>query len=158
VRIYDIQHQASSIQYRLGSYSPSYGLKSIWQKEISRINYTMRLARIALVTLLIIAVAMRSGSEGYLFASSYIYLTTKEEKELGKKLMIYVKKHLVLIEDHIIINYVNRIGQHIVAQLPSPPFDFHFYVVKENVYNAFAAPAGHVFINSGLLAAMDSEE
>ncbi len=118
----------------------------------------MRLTRIAIATLLIISITIGSGSEAYPFPSSYICLTTKEEKELGKKLMLYVKKHLVLIEDPSVVNYVNTIGQHIVAQLPTPPFDFHFYVVKEDVYNAFAAPAGHVFINSGLLAAMESEE
>ena len=118
----------------------------------------MRVTRIAVVALLIISTAIRSASGGYVFPSSRTYLTSNEEKELGKKLMLYVKKHLVLIEDPSIVNYVNRIGQHIVAQLPSPPFQFHFYVIKEDVYNAFAAPAGHVFINSGLLAAMDSEE
>lgn len=118
----------------------------------------MRLTRIAIAALLIITICMKSGSEAYPFPLSHIYLTPKEEKELGKKLMLYVRTHLVLIEDPLIINYVNRLGQHIVAQLPSPPFDFHFYVVKEDVYNAFAAPAGHVFVNSGLLAAMESEE
>jgi predicted Zn-dependent protease len=118
----------------------------------------MRLTRIAIAALLIITISMRSASEAYPFPSSRVYLTTKEEKELGKRLMLYVRKHLVLIEDPLIINYINRIGQHIVGQLPSPPFDFHFYVVKEDVYNAFAAPAGHVFVNSGLLAAMESEQ
>jgi predicted Zn-dependent protease len=121
-------------------------------------NAVMHLTRIAIIALLIIGICMRSGSEAYLFPSSHAYLTTKEEEELGKKLMLYVKKHLVLIEDPSIVSYVNRIGEHIVAQLPSSPFDFHFYIVKEDVYNAFAAPAGYVFINSGLLAAMDSEE
>ena len=118
----------------------------------------MGLTRIAIVAFLIITIAMRSASDAYLYPSSCTYLTSKEEEELGKKLMLYVKKHLVLIEDPSILTYVNRIGEHIVAQLPSPPFEFHFYVVKEDVYNAFAAPAGHVFINSGLLAAMESEE
>lgn len=118
----------------------------------------MRLTRIAIISLLIIAIWMRSGPEAYPFPSSHAYLTTREEEKLGEKLMVYAKKHLVLIEDPSIINYVNRIGQHIVVQLPSTLFDFHFYVVKEDVYNAFAAPGGHVFINSGLLAAMESEE
>ena len=118
----------------------------------------MRLTRIAIAALLIITICMRSASDVYPMPSSRVYLTTKEEEELGKRLMLYVRKHLVLIEDPSIVNYVNRIGQNIVAQLPSTPFDFHFYVVKEDVYNAFAAPAGHVFINSGLLAAMESEQ
>ena len=118
----------------------------------------MRLARIALIALFITAILIRSSSEAYPFPSAHANLTTNEEKELGKKLMLYVKQNLVLIEDPSIINYVDKIGRNIVAQLPFPPFDFNFYVVKEDVYNAFAAPAGHVFINSGLLAAMESEE
>jgi len=115
-------------------------------------------SRIAVVALLITVIVIWSVPEAYPYSSSHIYLTTKQEKELGKKLMLYVKKYRVFIEDPSIINYVNRIGQHIVAQSPSPLFDFHFYILKEDVYNAFAAPAGHVFINSGLLAAMESEE
>lgn len=118
----------------------------------------MRLTRIAIVALLTTVIAVIGVSEAYPSPSSHIYLTTKQEKELGKKLMLYVKKHRELIEDPFIVNYVNRIGNHIVAQLPAPAFDFHFYILKEDIYNAFAAPAGHVFINSGLLDAMESEE
>jgi predicted Zn-dependent protease len=101
---------------------------------------------------------VRSGFAAYPFSLSHIHLTTKEEKELGKKLLLYVKKNRVFIEDPSIVNYIDRIGQHIVAQLPAPPFEFHFYVLEEDVYNAFAAPAGHVFINSGLLSVMENEE
>jgi predicted Zn-dependent protease len=118
--------------------------------------FTMRPAIIVIVALFIVATTTRSGSAAYPFSSTC--LTTQEERELGRKLMLYVKKQHVLIEDPSIVNYVNRIGQHIVAQLISPPFDFHFYILREDVYNAFAAPAGHVFINSGLLGAMESEE
>ncbi len=118
----------------------------------------MRDKKIAIVALLIIVITVRGSFAAYPFTLSRIHLTTKEERELGKKLMLYVKEHLVFIEDPSVINYVDRIGQHIVAQLPTTPFDFHFYVVQEDVYNAFAAPAGHVFINSGLLSAMETEE
>jgi predicted Zn-dependent protease len=85
-------------------------------------------------------------------------LTTAEEEDLGKEFMRYVRRNLTLIEDPSIVNYVRKVGRRILAQYESLPFEFHFYVVKEEVYNAFAAPAGHVFINSGLLAAMESEE
>jgi predicted Zn-dependent protease len=85
-------------------------------------------------------------------------LTTQEECELGKEFMLYVEKRFKFIEDPSIVNYIKKIGQHVVAQHPSPPFEFDFYVIDQDVYNAFAAPAGHVFINSGLVAAMESEE
>lgn len=85
-------------------------------------------------------------------------LTTNEERELGREFMHYMKKHLALIEDPDIVGYVNKVGQYIVSQYPPQPFQFDFSVVKEDVYNAFAGPGGHVFIYSGLIAAMDSEE
>jgi predicted Zn-dependent protease len=50
------------------------------------------------------------------------------------------------------------VGKKILAKVPPQPFPYHFYVVKQDVYNAFATPAGHVFIYSGLLAAMDNED
>ncbi|OEU50641.1 MAG: hypothetical protein BA872_05885 [Desulfobacterales bacterium C00003060] len=115
----------------------------------------MRLTTIAIIPLLMIVIAMRIVSEAY---ASPLYMTTKEEEELGKEFMVNVRKYLTLIEDPTIVNYVRSIGERIVAQHTSPPFEFEYYVVKEDVYNAFAAPGGHVFINSGLLAAMENEE
>jgi len=118
----------------------------------------MRLIKITGLAFLVTAFVTQAQPQAHAAFFSPAYLTTKQERELGKKLLLFVKKHYVLIEDPSIVNYVNRIGQQIVVQLPASPFDFHFYILKEDVYNAFAAPAGHVLINSGLLAAMESEE
>ncbi|MBW2646439.1 MAG: M48 family metalloprotease [Deltaproteobacteria bacterium] len=96
--------------------------------------------------------------QSYGFCASYYNLTNEEERKLGRKFLNHVKKHLALIDDSIIINYITTVGKRIESQMPSQPFTYNFYVVKEDVYNAFAAPAGHVFINSGLLAAMDNED
>ncbi len=95
--------------------------------------------------------------QSYGFCASYYNLTNEEERKLGRKFLGHVKKHLTLIDDPTIIDYITTVGKRIETQLPSHPFTYHFYVVKEEAYNAFAAPAGHVFINSGLLAAMDNE-
>ena len=85
-------------------------------------------------------------------------LTTSEERDLGEKFITYVKKRFDLVEDPSIVNYVNGVGQRILDHCASPPFDFQFYVVEEDVYNAFAGPGGHIFIYSGLLVAMESED
>ena len=53
---------------------------------------------------------------------------------------------------------MNKIGNRILSVLPQQPFNYHFYVIKEDVYNAFATPAGHIFVYTGLLDAMDEEE
>ena len=83
-------------------------------------------------------------------------ITIKEEEDLSREFLRYVTLQLEIIDDPIIVEYVNSVGKKILAKVPPQPFPYHFYVVKQDVYNAFATPAGHVFIYSGLLAAMDS--
>lgn len=85
-------------------------------------------------------------------------ITIQEERELAREFMAVVKARYRLIDDPVIVDYVNRVGHHILAVLPPQPFDYRFFVIHEEVYNAFATPGGNIFINSGLLAALDSEE
>lgn len=85
-------------------------------------------------------------------------ITFKEEEELSREFLAVVASRFTFIKDPIIEDYVNEIGQRILKEVPTQPFDYHFYVIKEDVYNAFATPAGHIFINSGLLEAVKSEE
>lgn len=85
-------------------------------------------------------------------------ITIQEEEELSREFLRAVKKHFNLIRDPFVVGYVNKIGGNILSSMPSQPFDYQFYVVKQHVYNAFATPAGHIFINSGLLVALENEE
>lgn len=85
-------------------------------------------------------------------------ISIKEEKELSEEFMRYVNRYYAMVEDPLISDYVTEIGQKILAELPPQPFEYRFFVIDENVYNAFAIPAGHIFINSGLLLAMESED
>ena len=87
-----------------------------------------------------------------------ICLTIQEEREMSSEFMAIVRAQFPLIEDPVIVDYVNRVGQRILAAIPPQPFDYQFHVLHEDVYNAFATPAGHIFFNSGLFAALDSEE
>lgn len=85
-------------------------------------------------------------------------ISLKEEQQLANEFMKFIVRHYELINDPAIVRYVNQIGQKILATMPAQPFKYRFYVIKEETYNAFAIPAGHIFINSGLLAAMESED
>ena len=85
-------------------------------------------------------------------------ITIQEEEEMSREVMKVIMKHYELINDPLIVNYINKMGQKIVSALPPQPFEYHFYVIKNDEYNAFATPAGHVFVNSGLLEAMENEE
>ncbi|WP_157068122.1 M48 family metalloprotease, partial [Desulfosarcina cetonica] len=85
-------------------------------------------------------------------------ITIQEERELAKEFMSVVKAKYALIDDPVIIDYLNKVGNRIMAAVPPQPFKYEFHVIHEDVYNAFATPAGHIFINSGLFAALASEE
>jgi len=113
-----------------------------------------RLSRLRTVVIVLIGILLLSWS-GVVPAMA---ITIKEERELSKEFLELLKKQLTLIDDPVIVDYVNEVGQKILAVLPEQPFQYHFYVVKQDVYNAFATPAGHIFIYSGLLAAMEDEE
>lgn len=85
-------------------------------------------------------------------------LTVKEEQEMSHEFLRMALAHYQVVDDPLITDYINHVGKKIVAVLPRQPYVFHFYVVKENVYNAFAGPAGHIFIHTGLLEALKSED
>jgi len=85
-------------------------------------------------------------------------ITIQEEEELSKELLQFFERKLQLIKDPLVVGYVNKIGSNILENMPQQPFTYRFYVVKQHVPNAFATPAGHIFINSGLLAALENEE
>ena len=95
---------------------------------------------------------------GIIFPKGASGITIQQEEELSREFMKLILAHYEIIKDPLIVNYINDVGQKIVSVLPPQPFSYHFYVIKEDTYNAFATPAGHIFIYSGLLDAMDSEE
>ncbi|MDL1968098.1 MAG: M48 family metalloprotease [Deltaproteobacteria bacterium] len=92
------------------------------------------------------------------FPKAAFCISVKKEEEMGREFMRVVLEHFELIEDPFIVNYVNKIGNKIILALPPQPFNYRFYIIKEDSYNAFASPAGNIFINSGLFEAMENEE
>ncbi|MFO8049615.1 MAG: M48 family metalloprotease [Desulfosudaceae bacterium] len=85
-------------------------------------------------------------------------LTNAEEKKMGQEFLKYARKSFSFVEDPFTVHYLNQLGHRLAAVFPEEAFEYKFYIIENPVYNAFAAPAGHVFINSGLISAMDSEE
>ncbi|MCF8080511.1 MAG: M48 family metalloprotease [Desulfobacterales bacterium] len=108
--------------------------------------------------LLTVFFAFTIVAAGVLCAGPADAITVGEEEELSREFLAMIAQQLDLIRDPPVVDYVNRVGKRILAHVPPQPFSYRFYVVDEPVYNAFASPAGHIFINSGLLEAFDHEE
>ncbi len=85
-------------------------------------------------------------------------MTVKEEEDLSSEFMKSVSEHYEIADDPVIVKYINDIGAKILDAATPQPFVYHFYVIRDENYNAFAGPAGNIFIHSGLFEAMDNEE
>src|SRR5664279_3265498 len=84
------------------------------------------------------------------------FYSIEKEIALGKQLAQEVERQAKIVEDPIIAEYVNRVGQNLVrnsdAKVP-----FTIKVVDSEEVNAFALPGGFFFVNSGLLLKADNE-
>lgn len=88
-------------------------------------------------------------------ASKAFALSTEEEKILGQKFLVQIKQTLDFLEDDYAQQYLNELGQYLTKPLEIRPFPFHFYLIRDNDLNAFAAPGGHIFVFSGLINEME---
>src|SRR5215813_7496057 len=84
------------------------------------------------------------------------WYSIEKEIALGKGLAQDVERQAKIIDDPVIAEYVNRVGQNLVrnsdAKVP-----FTIKVIDVEDVNAFALPGGFFFVNSGLIAKADSE-
>jgi beta-barrel assembly-enhancing protease len=74
----------------------------------------------------------------------------------GRQYAQMVESQVKLINDPVITEYVNRVGQNIVRNSDSQ-VPFTIKVVDSDVVNAMALPGGFFYVNSGLLLAADEE-
>jgi predicted Zn-dependent protease len=84
------------------------------------------------------------------------FYSIEKEIALGKQLAQEVERQAKIVDDPVIAEYVNRIGQNLVrnsdAKVP-----FTIKVIDSEEINAFALPGGFFFVNTGVLTNADSE-
>ncbi|NQS71501.1 MAG: M48 family metalloprotease [Desulfobulbaceae bacterium] len=85
-------------------------------------------------------------------------LTIGEERLIGQKILYSVRRDLRILDDPDISQYINRLGTEVLQVVGPQYFDYRFFVVQSEQFNAFAAPAGLVFFYSGLIEAMHNED
>ena len=80
----------------------------------------------------------------------------EKEMQIGRQLALEVEQQAKMVDDPIITEYINRVGQNVVlhsdAKIP-----FTIKVIDSDEVNAFALPGGFFFVNKGLILAADNE-
>ena len=84
------------------------------------------------------------------------WYSLETEIRMGKQYAMQVENSVKLVQDPVVNEYVNRIGQNLVrnsdAKVP-----FTIKVIDSDEVNAFALPGGFFYVNSGLILAADEE-
>ncbi len=84
------------------------------------------------------------------------FYSLEREIALGKQMAQEVERQAKIIDDPVVAEYVNRLGQNLVrnsdAKVP-----FTIKVLDSEEVNAFALPGGFFFVNSGLILKADNE-
>ncbi len=84
------------------------------------------------------------------------WYSLESEIKIGKQYAMMVENSVKLVQDPVVNEYVNRIGQNLVrnsdAKVP-----FTIKVIDSDEVNAFALPGGFFYVNSGLILAADEE-
>ena len=85
------------------------------------------------------------------------WYSLEKEIQMGKELSMQVDSSVKLVNDPVVNEYINRIGQNLVrnsdAKVP-----FTIKVIDDDSVNAFALPGGFMYVNSGAILAADEED
>jgi beta-barrel assembly-enhancing protease len=84
------------------------------------------------------------------------WYSLETEIRMGKEYAQMIDSTVKLVQDPIVTEYVNRVGQNVVRNSDSK-VPFTIKVIDASEINAFALPGGFLYVNSGLLLAADEE-
>jgi predicted Zn-dependent protease len=85
------------------------------------------------------------------------FYSLDKEMALGRQLAQEVERQAKIVDDPLIAEYINRLGQNL-ARHSDAKVPFTFKVIDGPELNAFALPGGHVFIYTGLIRIADEED
>src|SRR5919198_3542721 len=116
-----------------------------------------KLARSAIIPILLALSVWAQGPSQ--FRPGFNLFSKEQDVQLGQENAAQVRKQMVVVHNPYLTDYVTRVGKRLAGaqEARESGFPFSFEVVADPSINAFALPGGPMFINTGLLKAVDNE-
>lgn len=89
--------------------------------------------------------------------SGYSILSTDKELQIGQAMMRQLRGSQPLIQDPVLIEYINHLGNTLIRNAQGVNYSFEFFLVNNQELNAFAFFGGHVGVHSGLITTAETE-
>lgn len=115
--------------------------------------------RMSILAVLLAASTLTFAQGPTKFHPGFNLFSKQQDIQLGQESAAEVRKKMPIIHDSFLTAYVNKVGRRLAAsqEAQESGFPFTFEVVADPTINAFALPGGPMFINTGLLKAVDNE-
>ena len=113
-----------------------------------------------LVLLAVVTMPLQALAQTKIVYHSNKYKPTDDVK-LGRQAAAEAERQFPLLRDSEVTAYVEKVGQRLVASIPTefqhPEFRYYFKVVNASDINAFALPGGPMYVNRGMIEAARTE-
>jgi predicted Zn-dependent protease len=83
--------------------------------------------------------------------------SASDEARVGSEIMREIHADPQYYDDAELTDYLNSLGDRLVAASAEPQRSFQFFVLKDNTLNAFALPGGYIGVHTGLIEAAQNE-
>lgn len=115
----------------------------------------------ALVAALIAALLVSACTRGGVHRWHPNLYSVDQDINLGRRLSKQVEEEVPILRHSTLTQLINGIGRRLLTDPPHPAFlnfPYAFTVVDSPEINAFALPGGSVYVNSGLVTLLDTED
>jgi predicted Zn-dependent protease len=79
------------------------------------------------------------------------------EEKIGDRIASRVKAVAPMVDDPLLLGYVDEIGQALAQTTGRDEFTYEFNLILDDTLNAFALPGGKIFINAGAILETETE-
>jgi len=90
-------------------------------------------------------------------AAGFSSLSIDKERIIGQAMMRQLRASQPIINDPVLIEYINDLGNQLVKNAHDVNYSFEFFLIRNQELNAFAFFGGHVGIHSGLVTMAETE-
>lgn len=90
-------------------------------------------------------------------ASALTVLSIEKEKKLGEIIYNQLQGQTAVLHDPLIREYINSLGNRLVAHSQDVKFPFTFFTINNPEINAFAFYGGYIGVHTGLIANAETE-
>ncbi len=111
-----------------------------------------------LKTLLCLSIIVALLTSPITASALFSEMTVTDELEMGREFDKKIRQLVPIIEDPMIHDYVEGVVQRVYKTMPPQPFRLTTTVIAHGSMNAFAVPGGFVYVFTGLLAQLDTED